>query len=1037
MLFFYKKDRKENTKWVSGLCSLSSQNILVTLVALSIGLLFSHNANAQFCGNPSSTVELTVTSSIQQTSTYSSGRRAFLFSAIAGNTYFFSTCQTTTGDTKLRLYSTSTGGTELVVSDNDCGPDGKQSEIIWVCPNSGNYSVFLTKKNCKNLNFSAYLDYYYLSPDPCNGANLSVNAGADVGLCFGSNSSFSATSITQYTTPNFTHCASSGNMDFETSNTFVSFDGETSFSNASGKTAAYTDYSSSIFAEVEPGQTYTDALTLRINSAGDWIIAGKAWIDWNGNNLFEASEAYDLGTTTNSIDGPTTLSPLSITVPSSAVTGYVKMRVTSRWEDPSTECETGFDGETEDYSILVTSPVTYSWSPETDLDNSTISNPTCSATNNTTYTLTATNSNGCIVSDDLSVSIESPTIITSQETVTDNTTCGEITLQVSCDAVDGTGVWSHSNGFGIFDEPQDANTQFSTNTFNQLQTLTWTTTSGICAGSEAVISAQFNQPETSSIGSSLTASSSWLWGGLSNVEYNTGENWYKWDGLKWLKETSSVPGPMDEIYVVPNETAGLCVSETNFLLATGDINSIQISNGGNTTFSGNINITGDIFNNGTISGESSTVTLNGDTDQTFSGNGTSVFDNLIIDKTSTNVIVSSPITIENSLNMTNGNIVNAIEVLTIGTSSSNAGSIVHTSGFVTGKLRRYFSNGSGATFFPIGNTSSIRSFSIDIQGSPGTDQYLTAQFIDGAPQGDAGDLTNGLPLTSSDGQLIENYNNDGYWEIAPTNGDYNAQINSKNYTINFQFNNFSNVNDFSQMRMIKSPGSNTSSEDHSSWQSITHNSTTGSNNDFVVSSSSSGFSYFAVGGDDNGALPVELISFSGNCIDEKVELIWETASEYNSSHFILEYSRDGQEWSIINMQDAALNSTEQISYFFIDENAGSGNNYYRLTQTDVDGTTETFDIINVNCEKNTSSYFTIYPNPSDENIHLILNDQRISGKASIRVLDTKGNVVLKKPIEVKNGINMYILDEEISSGIYYIHIMNDTHSTTIVKHIVL
>ena len=137
------------------------------------------------------------------------------------------------------------------------------------------------------------------------------------------------------------------------------------------------------------------------------------------------------------------------------------------------------------------------------------------------------------------------------------------------------------------------------------------------------------------------------------------------------------------------------------------------------------------------------------------------------------------------------------------------------------------------------------------------------------------------------------------------------------------------------------------------------------------------------------------------------------------------------------MQDAALNSNEQISYFFFDENAVSGNNYYRLTQTDVDGTTETFDIINVNCENNASSYFTIYPNPSDGNIHLILNDQRIIGEASIRVIDTKGNVVLKKPIEVKNGINMYILDEEISSGIYYINIMNGATTTKIVKHSIL
>ena len=1018
-------------------CCHSRNSYLKAFFSLMMAFTFHPLIHAQYCGNPSSTSELSITSTIQQTATYSNGKRAFLFSAISGNTYIFSTCQTTTGDTKLRLYSSATGGTELAVSDNDCGANGKQSEIVWVCPSDGNYSMFLTKKDCKNLNFSVSLDYSLIAADPCEGVNLSVNAGTNFSLCQGSSTVLAGSSTITYDQATYSHCSSSGNMDFTTSNTFVSFNGETSFSNPTGKTAAYTDYSSSIFAEVIAGQTYPDALFLRINTAGNWVILGKAWIDWNGNNVFEASEAYELGSTTNSTDGATTLSPLSITVPESAVTGYVKMRVTSRWENPSTECENGFDGEAEDYSILVTSPISYSWSPTTALDNSTTASPLCSATNNETYTLTATNSDGCTVTDNVSASIENPVVITSQETITDNSTCGEITLEVSCDGLDGSGVWSHANGFGIFDEPSEAITQFTTNTFNQLQTLTWTTSSGACAGSEATIEAKFNQPLTSIINSVLSPSTSWLWGGLSSTDFNTGGNWYKWDGAKWLKETTSIPNSAQEIFVIPESISGLCVSENNFLVASGDIKSLQITNGGNALFSGDISLSGNIINDGTLSGGFSTVTLNGDADQTLSGSGTYIFDNLTINKDLSTVILLTPVTVENSLNMTNGNIVNTNDIITIGTSGSNPGSINHTSGTITGKLRRYFSNGAGATLFPIGNDSSLRDFSIDIQGSPGTNQYLTAQFIDGAPQGDAGDLTTGLPLTSSDGQLIENYNTEGYWEISPTDDDYNAQINSKNYTIDFHFNNLSNVNDFSQMRMIKSPGSNTPSENHSNWLSIDHNSSIGSNNDFVVSSSSSGFSFFAVGGDDNGALPVELVSFSGNCIDGNVELLWDTESEYNSSHFILEYSRNGQEWSTINNQNAALNSTELISYKFLHLNSYSGDNYYRLKQVDIDGTTKTYEIINVNCENNNSNYFDIYPNPSNGNIHVILNDKKINGESFIRITDTKGHLIFNKPIDVNDGINMYILSEVLSPGIYYINIVNRSQSTTIMKHLVL
>jgi len=106
-----------------------------------------------------------------------------------------------------------------------------------------------------------------------------------------------------------------------------------------------------------------------------------------------------------------------------------------------------------------------------------------------------------------------------------------------------------------------------------------------------------------------------------------------------------------------------------------------------------------------------------------------------------------------------------------------------------------------------------------------------------------------------------------------------------------------------------------------------------------------------------------------------------------------------------------------------------------LIQVDNDGSTTIYNIINVNCENSNSSYFSIYPNPSNGNLNLILNDQRFSGDALVRILDTKGNLILNKPIDVKDGINIYIVDEEISSGIYYIN--NGNHSTAIVKHIVL
>lgn len=638
--------------------------------------------------------------------------------------------------------------------------------------------------------------------------------------------------------------------------------------------------------------------------------------------------------------------------------------------------------------------------------------------------------------DDFSITPICPSVI-SNSNISDNTTCGITSLNVEVDAKNGFtyGSWSN-DGIGVYNESSNASATFTTNSFNVNQTLTYTNVYGACNGITSIIIAKFNQPNTSSISSQLNVNSSWLWGGLTSTDSNNPQNWYKWDGSKWLKQDSETPQPGEDVFILANSEAGLCVSTENSIFSNQTINNLSIGQEAGITLDGDVNIIGDLTNAGTINAGNSTVQFNGSSSQNITGSPIS-FHNLTVNN-ATSIQINQEVTVLNNLTMSLGNILNS-SLITIGSSSLNPGSLTHSLGTVSGSLRRYFPNTTGSSFFPVGNSTVLRDISINFISAPGTDQYLTATYVTGVPTNPNGQsYMDGLPLATSDGQVIQNYEDEGYWEINPTNDNYTSSINSAAYNLTLHMNNLSVANDYTKVRIIKSAGSNIANQNHINWSALTHVSSNGNNSDFTVTASGLGFSHFGAGGDDdNNPLPVELSSFSGNCIDNGVEIIWETESEYNSSHFILEYSRDGEEWSIINMQSAAINSTVQNIYSYKDEQAISGNNYYRLTQIDIDGSSETYDIINVNCEGSTSSYFTVYPNPSDGNIHIILNDKRIIGEASIQIIDTKGNVILTKPIEVKNGINMYILDQEISTGIYYINILNGATSTRIVKHSIL
>ena len=96
------------------------------------------------------------------------------------------------------------------------------------------------------------------------------------------------------------------------------------------------------------------------------------------------------------------------------------------------------------------------------------------------------------------------------------------------------------------------------------------------------------------------------------------------------------------------------------------------------------------------------------------------------------------------------------------------------------------------------------------------------------------------------------------------------------------------------------------------------------------------------------ALPVELISFTGKKQTNSNMLYWSTASEYNTSHFIIEKSDDGVDWIVIGQVQSAGNSTQRLDYSLEDKDVSQVINYYRLRQYDIDGVDDIFGPIAIN-----------------------------------------------------------------------------------------
>lgn len=247
----------------------------------------------------------------------------------------------------------------------------------------------------------------------------------------------SGCSIWSFTTSDITYCTSNGTTQYDDGITLVTFN---TINNSTGKTSGYNDYTS-INTDVGVGNSYD--ITVNLNTDGSYTNYAKAWIDWNIDGVFDASEEYDLGSITNSINGATSNSPLSITVPVSASIGLTRMRISTKYNGYPDACEGNFDGEVEDYSINILASCNTPDTPTLSTTTSSI----CSG-ESTTLSISSGNLNdadhwqwysgscgGTMVDQGSSISVSPETTTTyyarGEGNSCDGTNCGSITITVS------------------------------------------------------------------------------------------------------------------------------------------------------------------------------------------------------------------------------------------------------------------------------------------------------------------------------------------------------------------------------------------------------------------------------------------------------------------------------------------------------------------------------------------------------------------------------------------------------------------------------
>ena len=143
------------------------------------------------------------------------------------------------------------------------------------------------------------------------------------------------------------------------------------------------------------------------------------------------------------------------------------------------------------------------------------------------------------------------------------------------------------------------------------------------------------------------------------------------------------------------------------------------------------------------------------------------------------------------------------------------------------------------------------------------------------------------------------------------------------------------------------------------------------------------------------ALPVSLASFEASLSENNaVRLDWATTAENNASHFEVEHSLSGKEWSKISEIKAGGNNTGLKSYTYIHTNPSLSVNYYRLRSVDLDGTFTYSAIESVSLNGSAKELF-VYPNPASEYLSLeAIGDQ--SAISSMQLFNMTGHETVLK-----------------------------------------
>ena len=188
----------------------------------------------------------------------------------------------------------------------------------------------------------------------------------------------------------------------------------------------------------------------------------------------------------------------------------------------------------------------------------------------------------------------------------------------------------------------------------------------------------------------------------------------------------------------------------------------------------------------------------------------------------------------------------------------------------------------------------------------------------------------------------------------------------------------------------------------------------------IIANNIESFSRWTAGSSDD-PLPISLLSFDAKQQNNREVLIeWATAAEINNDFFTVERSSDGKAWEVLTLVNGSGTTSQSVYYSVKDIDPVAGISYYRLKQTDYDGTFEYFTPVSIYIERDSDERFTLYPNPNNGSFYIDYQGDR---DVEMRVFDMQGRVIYTSVLSGRNITSVNL--PQLPGGLYTVVFYSD------------